>query len=385
MTVSRGMRIALIGGACALALWSVTATALLAARAWSDLEDSATAGAVSAAFRARLLGIEAERDALAARLATAGDDAAPRLGEIAALRVALSAAEAERDALRGEVETARLAAADLQDALRTVARERREIGETLGRLAAALDAAATDRDAARVDATEAEDALETAVADAASLQAREARLLAHIEAVAARGLGSLETVLREAGIDVEGALAGLRGGEGGPFMPVEDLMAAGGGDRVAAALAGLERTALLREAADRLPVAEPIPGNRITSGFGVRRDPFLRRLSRHEGIDFPARIGTPIVAPADGTVSFVGSQRGYGRMVKIRHAFGVETVYAHLSAAKVREGQSVVRGQPVAAVGNTGRSTGPHLHYEVRVDGRPVDPMKFIEAGRHVL
>jgi len=295
------------------------------------------------------------------------------------VRIALAAAEAERDALRAEAAAARAA-------LRTVARERREIGDTLGRLSAALAAAASDRDAARVSASQAADALDAAAADLAALQAREAALLAHIEAVAARSMGPIESVLREAGVDVEDALDSLRGGAGGPFVPVDGVEERFGEDgRVVAALAALERNALLHEAAQRLPIAEPMPGNRITSGFGVRRDPFLRRLSRHEGIDYPARIGTPILAPADGVVSFVGSQRGYGRMVKIRHAFGVETVYAHLNAAKVRAGQRVIRGQPVAAVGNTGRSTGPHLHYEVRVDGRPVDPMKFIEAGRHVL
>jgi murein DD-endopeptidase MepM/ murein hydrolase activator NlpD len=96
-------------------------------------------------------------------------------------------------------------------------------------------------------------------------------------------------------------------------------------------------------------------------------------------------IGTPILAPADGEVSYVGRQRGYGRLVKIRHENGFETVYAHLNRARVRVGQRVRRGDRIADMGNTGRSTGPHLHYEIRLNGRPLNPMKFIRAAHHVL
>ena len=112
----------------------------------------------------------------------------------------------------------------------------------------------------------------------------------------------------------------------------------------------------------------------------------MRRTYRmHNGMDFAAPRGTPIYAGGDGVVSFSGRQSGYGIVVKIRHAFGFETVYAHLSKSRVKVGQRVERGERIADMGSTGRSTGSHLHYEIRIDGKPVNPNKFIKAARNVL
>lgn len=116
----------------------------------------------------------------------------------------------------------------------------------------------------------------------------------------------------------------------------------------------------------------------LTSTFGARRDPFTNSRTMHHGLDVAASIGTPVVAPADGVVVFVGARSGYGKVLTIDHGYGVSTVYGHLSEANVAVGDEVRRGDEVAAVGNTGRSTGPHLHYEVRVNDVPVDPMKYI-------
>ncbi len=116
----------------------------------------------------------------------------------------------------------------------------------------------------------------------------------------------------------------------------------------------------------------------LTSPFGFRRDPFTGKIKHHDGIDISAPVGTPIVAPADGIVKTVRWVRGYGLMIEIDHGYGVTTRYGHCSRAAVRQGQFVRRGQIIGYVGNTGRSTGPHLHYEVRVMGRPVNPIKYI-------
>ena len=104
----------------------------------------------------------------------------------------------------------------------------------------------------------------------------------------------------------------------------------------------------------------------------------------HNGSDFAGPTGTPIYTTADGVVTYAGWQSGYGRLVKIQHEFGIETRYAHMSRIRVVEGQRVSRGDRIGDMGNTGRSTGTHLHYEVRIGGRPVNPMKFIKAGRDV-
>ncbi|OFZ36594.1 MAG: hypothetical protein A2504_12260 [Bdellovibrionales bacterium RIFOXYD12_FULL_39_22] len=116
----------------------------------------------------------------------------------------------------------------------------------------------------------------------------------------------------------------------------------------------------------------------ITSYYGHRQSPYSGRVKMHEGLDIGGTIGSPIVAPADGVVVFSGRKPGFGIQVQIDHGYGVETIYAHAQAANVRSGQLVKRGDIIAQVGNTGYSTGPHLHYEIRVNGIPVDPYYYI-------
>lgn len=116
----------------------------------------------------------------------------------------------------------------------------------------------------------------------------------------------------------------------------------------------------------------------ITSYFGPRHSPFSGALKMHEGMDIGARPGTNIVAPADGVITFAGEKAGFGKFVQIDHGYGMETIFGHASSVLVRTGQRIQRGDLIARVGNTGRSTGPHLHYEVRVNGTAVDPLYFI-------
>ncbi len=119
----------------------------------------------------------------------------------------------------------------------------------------------------------------------------------------------------------------------------------------------------------------------FTSGFGVRNDPFLGRPAMHSGLDFRAAMGDPVRATANGKVSSAGNSGGYGRMVEIDHGNGLATRYGHLSEIKVKVGDIIKIGQVIGEVGSTGRSTGPHLHYETRIDGEAVDPQKFLRAG----
>jgi murein DD-endopeptidase MepM/ murein hydrolase activator NlpD len=116
----------------------------------------------------------------------------------------------------------------------------------------------------------------------------------------------------------------------------------------------------------------------VTSGFGKRLSPFTGRKNLHTGIDIATRHGTVVVAPADGVVTRVTTKYDMGKLVEIDHGYGILTRYGHNSEILVRPGQRVRRGQPIARVGNTGRSTGPHLHYEVRLNGVPVNPMRYI-------
>jgi murein DD-endopeptidase MepM/ murein hydrolase activator NlpD len=158
--------------------------------------------------------------------------------------------------------------------------------------------------------------------------------------------------------------------------------------RLEAALDGVDATIALvarRTSASDLadmayPSRYPIADGRITSGFGNRRDPFTRRLARHTGVDLPAPRGTPILASGGGTVRYADFRRAYGNSVEIDHGAGLVTRYAHASRLLVRRGQVVLPEQPIATVGSTGRSTGPHLHFEVLRNGRPVEPRRYLEA-----
>jgi len=140
---------------------------------------------------------------------------------------------------------------------------------------------------------------------------------------------------------------------------------------------------LVHDSANRkfMPTLYPVPEGWFSSNFGYRIDPFTGQQSMHEGIDFPAEVGTPIVATASGKVIVAEWHAAYGKMVEIDHGNGLVSRYAHTSAMYVKAGDLVVRGQKIAAVGSTGRSTGPHLHFEVRLNGIPQNPARFLQAS----
>ena len=222
-----------------------------------------------------------------------------------------------------------------------------------------------------------------------------ARLQASLDRVEARqaaSLTSIEERYEAKARRIRGVLADL--GLNGRMKARDTAM---GGPLVAARLpayAGsfeqhVYRVGIARAQVDRLtrtlasvPVRRPVMGEvEISSGFGMRIDPFIRAPALHTGMDFRGDTGDPVRATADGNVTVAGSNGGYGKMVEIDHGNGLTTRYAHLSDIIVKVGQRVRAGHIVGRVGSTGRSTGPHLHYETRVNGDAVDPRKFLRAG----
>ena len=173
---------------------------------------------------------------------------------------------------------------------------------------------------------------------------------------------------------------------GGPFEPAvgtadSDSIV----DDASAAYLALVRFNAARGALDLAPIHEPMGGlKRISSNFGNRKDPFTGGRAFHAGIDFPAPKGTPVLSAGYGKVSFVGERAGYGKTVEVTHGPGLLTRYGHLSAYLVKEGQIVNTGTPIAEVGSTGRSTGPHLHFEVRRADNAVDPGKYLAVGKNL-
>jgi len=194
-------------------------------------------------------------------------------------------------------------------------------------------------------------------------------------------------VLTELGVDVGKVVpADHAGGVGGPYVPARLPKEAVGFDRQ------LHRLAIARGHVTRLtrvlgtvPVRKPVDGEiELASTFGVRNDPFTGSPAMHTGLDVQGETGKPVRATADGTVTTAGWSGGYGKAVDIDHGNGMSTRYGHLSSIDVHVGHSVRTGQIVGKIGSTGRSTGPHLHYETRVRGEAVDPQKFLRAGRRL-
>lgn len=211
--------------------------------------------------------------------------------------------------------------------------------------------------------------------------------LAQMEQRARSHAQSLSAIVADLGLDRERlepiTKASVQGGQGGPFVPVK--VATGGGpfetlvDSLQQALIEQEK---VRRVVAVLPLRKPLPGDpEVTSGFGVRMDPFNRAAAMHTGIDFRDDYGSAVRVTAPGRVTVAEWTGGYGNMVEVDHGNGIATRYAHLSAISVEPGQMVATGAVVGRLGSTGRSTGPHLHYETRVDGEPVDPVRYLKAA----
>lgn len=237
----------------------------------------------------------------------------------------------------------------------------------------------------------ASDAIKSMNKAAADLYTEQMLLLAALEEKATTQRDYLSKVLASAGIPVESVvtpakISNTMLAQGGPFID----LSAGEADsefylhanRTAAAV---DELAALQTAIQNVPLSSPlIVGRRFTSGFGVRRDPINGKYSRHNGIDFAAAWASPVTATADGVVKFAGTRSGFGRVVEINHGNGFITRYAHMNRISVKTGQKVKLHDKVGELGNSGRSTGPHVHYEILYKGKPLNPRRFIEAGRYV-
>ncbi|CAN7548410.1 M23 family metallopeptidase [Devosia sp. LjRoot3] len=173
---------------------------------------------------------------------------------------------------------------------------------------------------------------------------------------------------------------------GGPLLPATDeLNGTPMLDDANAVMSALLRYKAARESLDTAPVHMPITGNfRQSSNFGNRKDPFTGSRAFHSGMDFAAPSGTTVMSAAAGVVTYVGTKSGYGMVVEVTHDNGLVTRYAHLSGYLAREGQAVNTGTPIAKVGSTGRSTGPHLHFEIRKSDEAINPKAFLDAGKRL-
>jgi murein DD-endopeptidase MepM/ murein hydrolase activator NlpD len=196
---------------------------------------------------------------------------------------------------------------------------------------------------------------------------------------------TLRSALAETRLDTDrlAVATPLPKGVGGPLVPVNLDASAGPFEATLSSLQPRIATVFrLRGLVEQLPLRRPLAGElELSSNYGYRADPFTRGAALHTGMDLRAEHGSPVRATGPGKVVTAEYSGGYGNMVEIEHASGITTRYAHMSAILVSEGQTVTAGTLVGRVGSTGRSTGPHLHYETRIDGEPADPNRFLRAG----
>jgi murein DD-endopeptidase MepM/ murein hydrolase activator NlpD len=242
------------------------------------------------------------------------------------------------------------------------------------RLEALLDAHFGDASAFPASARPVPSASAPPTARLAASGVRQEQLVAAFTEAADARAAEAEAAIRAVGLQPAAV-----SGRGGPFLP-EPAAGDPGLRRLALALARLEQLESLRAA---LPSGLPAERMSVTSGFGVRFDPFNGARAMHAGLDFEGAHGSPIRAAAPGVVRFVGGRPGYGNVIELDHGHGLATRYAHLSGFAVRAGERVAAGDRIGAMGSTGRSTGTHLHFEVRVNGVAVNPRRFLEA-QHV-
>ena len=228
-----------------------------------------------------------------------------------------------------------------------------------------------------------------AVPEAAGLALIEARQIRFAEGLTRianmRSIRAAKAI-RTFGLNPDSLAAQTESGTGGPFIPFF-----GGGKkdvsdpRFGRLADALQRMDSMEHALSAIPTSMPAAIMLMSSGFGYRHDPFTGAGAMHSGLDFKGPVGTPILAAAEGKVTYAAVMSGYGNCMEITHANGLVTRYAHLSGFNVALGQQVKRGVQIARMGSTGRSTGPHLHFEVRLNGQAVNPLTFLEANPDVL
>ncbi|MBW6506639.1 MAG: M23 family metallopeptidase [Rhodobacteraceae bacterium] len=388
--------------------WSIVVSSILLSDVISAGSSEEQVARVQAAFEERLDSLSRERDARANEATAAQARFSLALQQVSLMQSTLLSSEERRRELETGIEV-------IQATLRRTMQERdaaaadvalltaemngqadtatqqvvapEDVAATLDIIAAALAQSAAQRDKAAAAASAAESELAEMQLEQRLLDQRNDEIFATIEAAVSVSVEPLDKMFRAVGMDADAILETVRqgySGTGGPLLPV--AMSASGEPEYSADLARatgildtLDRLNLYRIAAQTLPLDTPVKAAyRLSSPFGRRWG------TMHEGQDMAGPSGTPIYATGEGVVTHAGWQSGYGNMIEIRHAHGTVTRYGHLSKVRVSVGQKVSRAERIGDMGSTGRSTGPHLHYEVRVNGKPVNPMTFIRAASNV-
>ncbi len=406
--LSSETQIAAVAGVSVMVAWTAIATSILLMDSIGSGNFREQAKRDQATYQERLNIMSAERDARAAEALAAHDRFNAALEQISVMQSELLESENRRRELETGIEV-------IQTTLRATMKQREDARTELAELQNSTDGdaaymmasanpaqmefmtdalarTAAQRDQIAADAQGALDERDELELEIRLMQERSDEIFRQLEEAMLISVEPLDKMFRSAGMPTDRILDEVRrgySGMGGPLTPLslstrgEELTP----DQIRAniLLEQMDQLNLYRIAAEKAPFASPVRAAvRFTSGYGTRRDPKTGGRRMHNGADFAGPSGTDIFATADGVVTHAGWQSGFGRLVKIKHAFGIETLYAHNTKLRVKVGQRVSRGDHIADMGSTGRSTGTHLHYEVRVNGKPVNPMTYIKAARNV-
>ena len=401
------MQLVAYTGVAAIVGWTIVATAIVVMDTIgaSNFRDQAKLD--QQLFQDRLNAISDERDMRAAEAVAAQERFNTALAQISRMQSELLASETRRDELATGIDviqsTLRDTMQDREAARNALAALQEETSEETSRVASsspeplnfmseALEATAVERDRIYADARNAIEQRDEMELELRLLEEKNDQIFGQLEDAMAVSIVPLDEMFKSAGLSTDRLLDQVRRGYSGQGGPLTPLTFSTRGEEPSAdemrankLLTQMDLLNMYRIAAKKAPFASPIrDAVRYTSGFGYRRDPKTGGRRMHNGSDFAGPMGTNIYATADGVVSHAGWMSGFGRLIKIKHAFGIETYYAHNSKLRVKVGQRVSRGDHIGDMGNTGRVTGTHLHYEVRVDGTPVNPMIYIKAANNV-
>ena len=401
--------LAFAGGALVIA-WAIIATSLLLMNSIGAGNYREQAKRDQTTYQARLNDLALQRDNRAAEALAAQERFNAALEQISVMQSELLESETRRHELETGIDV-------IQTALRETMRERENAREQIALLqdndasedartalaakdseapvdflADALARTAAERDQVVADAQDALVEADKLALEIALMKENNDQIFRQLEEAMTVSVEPLDKMFRAAGLPTERILNQVRrgySGQGGPLTPLSFSTSGGQASkdmqRANRLLEQMDTLNLYRIAAEQAPFSMPVKDSfRFTSGYGFRRDPKTGGRRMHNGTDFAAPLGTDLFATADGVVTFAGWQSGYGRFIKIQHAFGIETRYAHLSKIRVKVGQKVSRGDHIGDMGSSGRSTGVHLHYEIRVGGKAVNPMIYIKAARDV-
>ncbi|MDB4085114.1 DUF5930 domain-containing protein [Amylibacter sp.] len=393
--------------------WMVIATVMLAVQAISAKTDKEQAGVLQQAYESRLEQLSNERNKRSLEAQTSLERFYIALEQVSIQQSELLELEEQRrelgkglnimqrklqDAIKSRDNAIEIAN-NLQNKFRTVSNEiNSEFGkstdnkDTLAFLSNALVRTSSERDKLYKETSTMETQVETLELDTALLQERGNQIFNRLEEAVDIALAPLSKVLNKKGINTKSLVNEVRrgySGTGGAITPIEtssesvlhDHMS----ERASKVLRDLDEVSLLKLAISKVPLGHPVAGShRFTSGFGYRKDPVNGKRRMHNGTDLAAPLGTKIVATGDGVVIFAGNNGGYGRLIKIRHSQGFITYYAHLHKINVKKGQKVLQGEKIGSMGNSGRSTGVHLHYEIRLGGKPINAINYMKATKNV-